>query len=94
MGFGRGWVGRSLLSAPLFETGSTQLAELQHALTGHRNDLPGLCVCAIEDEEISIMLHEDSDNANGVASHLATSHDALLADDSTTRARFALDPAP
>ena len=80
----------SLLRAPLFEAGSTRRAPTR----AHRNDLPGLCVCAIEDEEIWSMLHKVSDNADGVASHLAACHDSLLADDSATRARFVLDPAP
>ena len=62
-------------------------------IRAYRNDLPGLWVCAIEDEETRSMLHRVSDNVDGVTSLLATSNDSLLADDVTPRWRFPLSPA-
>ena len=63
------------------------------AIRAYRNDLPGLWVCAIEDEETRSKLHRVSDNVDGVTSLLATSNDSLLADDVTPRWRFPLSPA-
>ena len=64
-----------------------------HHGRAYRNDLPGLWVCAIEDEETRSMFHKVSDNVDGVTSHLAAFNDSLLADDVAPRARFALSPA-
>ena len=62
-------------------------------IRAYRNDLPGLWVCAIEDEETRSILHKVSDNVDGVTSLLATSNDSLLADAVTPRWRFPLSPA-
>ena len=86
---GLDWWPHRQFRALLPRTNSTR-----HAPTrAYRNDLPGLWVCAIEDEETRSMFHKVSDNVDGVTSRLATSNDSLLADDVAPRARFALSPA-